>query len=239
MHVPGNLFLTCLGYGVVTFIVACLYAFVTTRIFKWQKSGDNWTLGKWILDSGLLLACISIGNFLFYNFTVDWSAFSFLVLATITVPTVLIGLSPIAFSGMAVQIRAERDHQRTAGQLQLATARTGADNPDHRLVALGDGAFSVDPSTILFCESRQNYVRCVFLDQGAAREETFRATLSGLEDQLTDRGIRRCHRSYLLNPDHIRSAKGNAQGIRLDLIGTVEEVPVSRAYVPVLREVLL
>jgi DNA-binding LytR/AlgR family response regulator len=238
MHVPGNVFLTCLGYAVVTFIVAFLYAFVTTRIFNWQKSGDYWTLGKWILDSGLLLACISVGNFLFYNFTVNWSAFSPIVLAYITIPTVLIGLFPIAFSGMAVQIRAERDHQRTAGQLQLATARPGPTNPDHRLVELGDGGFSVDPSTILFCESRQNYVRCVFLDQGISREEILRATLSSLEEQLTGRTIIRCHRSYLVNPDHIRSARGNAQGLRLDLVGAAEDVPVSRAYVTALREVL-
>ena len=239
MHIPGNVFLTCLGYALVTFMVASLYAMVTTRFFKWQKSGDSWTLGKWILDSGLLLACISIGNFLFYNFTVNWSAFSPIVLAYITLPTVLIGLFPIAFSGMAVQLRAERDHQRTAGQLQLATARPGVENPDHRLIELGDGGLSIDPNTILFGESRQNYVRCVFLDQGASREETIRATLSGLEGLLAGRGILRCHRSYLVNPNHIRSARGNAQGLRLDLVGTTEEVPVSRAYVTVLREVLL
>jgi hypothetical protein len=239
MHVPGNLLLTCLGYAVVTFIVASLYASITTYIFNWQKSGDNWTLGKWILDAGLLLACISVGNFLFYNFTVDWSAFSPFVLAYITVPTVLIGLFPIAFSGMAVQMRAERDHQRTAGQLQLATARPGLVNPDHRLVELGEGGLSIDPNTILFCESRQNYVRCVFLDQGTSREETIRATLSGLEEQLTEWNITRCHRSYLVNPDHIRSARGNAQGLKLDLVGTAEDVPVSRAYVAALREVLL
>ncbi|MFK8163378.1 MAG: LytTR family DNA-binding domain-containing protein [Lewinella sp.] len=239
MHVPGNAFLTCIGYALVTFIVAACYAFVTSRIFNWEKSGDNWTLGKWILDSGLLLACISVGNFVFYNFTVNWTAFSPIVLATITVPTVLIGLFPIAFSGMAVQIRAERDHQRTAGQLQLATARSGATTSDHRLIELGDGGFSVDPGTILFCESRQNYVRCGFLDQGNFREETIRATLSGIEEKLADRGILRCHRSYLVNPRHIRSARGNAQGLRLDMIGMSEEVPVSRAYVKVLREVLL
>lgn len=239
LHVPGNLFLTCLGYAVVTFIIAITYAYVTTRIFKWEKSGDSWTLGKWILDSGLLLACISVGNFLFYNFTVNWSAFSPIVLAYITLPTVLIGLFPIAFSGMAVQMRAEREHQRTAGQLQLATARTGSALPDQRLVELGDGGFSVDPNSILLCESRQNYVRCVFLEEGISREEIIRTTLTRLEEQLSGRTILRCHRSYLVNPEYIRSARGNAQGLKLELVGAAGEVPVSRAYVPVLRKVLL
>lgn len=239
MHVPGNLFLTCLGYAVVTFLVATTYAYLTTSVFGWQKSGDNWTLGKWILDSGLLLACISIGNFFFYNFTVNWSAFSLLVLGTITIPTVLIGLFPIAFSGMAVQMRAERENQRTAGQMLLASTRKQDFHPPSKLVPLGDGTFSLDPGALLFCEARQNYVRCVFLQEGGTGEETIRATLRGLEEQLGGKELMRCHRSYLVNTRHIRAARGNAQGLRLDMIGTEEEIPVSRAYVQLLREAVL
>jgi len=46
----------------------------------------------------------------------------------------------------------------------------------------------------------------------------------------------RCHRSYLVNAAVIREARGNAQGLKLSIVGTEEEVPVSRAYVAVLRE---
>ncbi|MEM9928744.1 MAG: LytTR family DNA-binding domain-containing protein [Bacteroidota bacterium] len=238
MHVPGSIVLTCLGYAIVTFLVGTTYAFVTTRLLKWQKSGPNWTLGKWILDGGLLLACISVGNFFFYNFTVDWSAFSLLVLGTITVPTVIIGLFPIAFSGMAVQLRAERENQRTAGQLVLGADRQLRQQSSPKLVQLGDSNLSVDPASILFCESRQNYVRCVFLREGSAAEELIRATLSGVAEQLSATEILRCHRSYLVNTQHIRAARGNAQGLRLDLVGTDEIVPVSRAFVSILRETL-
>ncbi len=239
MHVAGNLLLTCFGYALVTFMVATAYAFITTRVLNWKKSGDNWTLGNWILDSGLLLASISVGNFFFYNFTVNWSAFSLLVLGTITVPTVIIGLFPIAFSGMAVQMRAERENQRTAGQLLLAATRQQNYLPPAKLVQLGESDFYVDPGALLFCEARQNYVRCVYLQEGQANEETIRATLSGLETALQRAGMLRCHRSYLVNTRHIRAARGNAQGLRLDLVGTEEDVPVSRAYVTLLREAVL
>lgn len=231
-------FLTCLGYGLVTFIVSYAYAYVTTQLLHWKKSGDSWTLGKWILDCGLLLAFISVGNFIFYNYTVDWSAFHPAILATITVPTVIIGLFPIAFSGLAVQMRAEREHQRVAGEVQLTSrsdkpARAGA-----KLVALGDGALMIDPESLLFVESRQNYVRCVFLREGAVAEQTIRATLSGVEAQVQGT-LSRCHRSYLINAQHVRQARGNAQGLKLELVGTTEEVPVSRAYVPAFRERVL
>jgi hypothetical protein len=234
MHVQGNLFLTCLGYGLVTFGVAVVYSFTTTRIFGWKKCGDNWTLWKWIVDSILLLACISVGNFIFYNFTVGWTAFEPFVLATITIPTVTIGLFPVAFSGMAVQLRAERKNQREAGLISLTPKTPLAPAAAPHLLALS-GTFSVDPTALLFCESRQNYVRCVYLREGIVAEETIRATLSGLETELVGHRLLRCHRSYLINPDHIREARGNAQGLKLSMIGTEEEVPVARAYVSLLR----
>lgn len=237
MHVQGNLFLNCLGYALVTFLVGLTYGFTTSRLLGWQKCGDGWTLWKWILDSALLLACISVGNFIFYNFTVGWTAFSPIVLATITVPTVLVGLFPIAFSGMAVQLRAERDNRQAAGQVRLAVKPSSAPASAPQLVALND-VFSVDPATLLFCESRQNYVRCVYLREGVATEEIIRATLTGVENRLATGPPLRCHRSYLVNPGHIRAARGNAQGLKLSLIGTEEEVPVARAYVALLREKL-
>jgi len=244
MHVEGSFFMTCVGYAVVTFIVSSFYAWCTERVLGCKRSGDGWVLWKWVLDCGLLLALISMGNFVFYNFTVGWTAFSGLVLVGITVPTVLVGLFPVAFSGMAIQLRAERENQRTAGELLLASARPAApasppEDPTSRLVTLGESEFSLDPDNLLYCESRQNYVRCVFLRNGEVAEETIRATLIGIEAQLNGRAMLRCHRSYLVNPNHIRQARGNAQGLRLELVGTEEEVPVSRAYVSKLRERVL
>lgn len=236
MQVEGDRFLTCLGYGLVTFLVGTAYAYVTTRLLGWNKSGPNWTLGKWIIDAGLLLACIAVGNFLFYNLTVDWRAMDLLALVYITIPTVLIGLFPIAFSGMAVQMRAERENQKVAGEMQIATLRKYAP-ASTRLVDLGEGQLLLDPESILFCEARGNYLRCVYLQEGKGTEQTIRATLSSVVEKLDDTPIVRCHRSFVVNTHLIAQASGNAQGLRLKMQGWPdEEVPVSRTYVKPLRE---
>jgi len=240
MHVKGNLPLTCLGYALVTFAVSILYAYVTDRWLGWKKSGDGWSLWKWILDCALLLFFISVGNFIFYNATVGWTAFAPIVLATITVPTVIIGLFPIAFSGMAVQLRAERENHREAKMIRRAAGssmvRPGGRDAAPVLIALTD-SFSVSPDALLFCEARQNYVRIVYFREGVAAEEIVRATLSGVVERMAAMvPLLRCHRSYLVNAAVIREARGNAQGLKLSIVGTEEEVPVSRAYVAVLRE---
>lgn len=231
-------FLISLGYAIVTFVVALVYHFVTEKHLGWSRAGENWTLGKWILDCALVLAFISVANFVYYNALVDWRAFSLVVLGTIALPTIMIGLFPIAFSGMAIQLRAERDNQRTAGQLARITTRITPTPPEIPLVSLSDD-FAIEPATILFCESRQNYVRVVYLDQGEVDENIVRATLTGIESALEDTTIVRCHRSYLVNVSHVTTVRGNAQGLRLSLVGLDEEVPVSRAFVADLRARIL
>lgn len=233
----GSHFFTSLGYGAVTFLVGVAYAYTTTRLLGWKKCGDSWTLWKWILDCMLLLACISVANFVYFNFMVGWTALSFGMLANVAVPTVLIGLFPVAFSGMAVQRRAERSNEREAGRLSLASKPHPGPAAAPNMLALIDD-FSVDPGVLLFCESRQNYVRCVYLKNGLVAEEVIRITLSGLAAKLEGSTLLRCHRSYLVNTAHIREARGNAQGLKLSLVGTEEEVPVARAYVKALREEL-
>jgi hypothetical protein len=237
MYVQGSYLLTCLGYALVTFGVGVAYAFVTTRLLGWKKCGDNWTLWKWIVDCAFLLACISVANFVFYNFTVGWTAFEPFILATITVPTVIVGLFPVVLSGVAIQLRAERENEQEAGRISLASKPSVAPADAPKLLALND-AFFVDPGTLLFCESRQNYVRCVYLREGLATEEIIRATLSGMETKLGEHLLLRCHRSYLVNFAHIREARGNAQGLKLSMVGTEEKVPVARAYVSLLRDEL-
>ncbi len=228
-----NVFWVCLGYGVVTFLVGVSYHYVTDRWLNWKRSGDGWTLGKWILDCALLLALISLGNFVYYNALVGWSAFHPFVFLAVAGPTVLVGLFPIAFSGMGIQLRAEREYQRDAARLTLQSV-TGPLSRTETPVTLGE-VLTLLPADLLFCEARQNYVRVVFTDGDRTEEETIRATLTGVEGQLRTPNILRCHRSFLVNVNRVEAASGNAQGLRLTVAGWPETVPVSRSFVPELR----
>ena len=107
-----------LAYGLVTFLVAITYAFVTDRLGV-HRRGPRWTLARWTLDQAVLLLLVSTACFLLYNATVGWSVLNLRVLLYIMLPTVLVGLLPIIFSGIALQLRAEQDHQRVASRIQL------------------------------------------------------------------------------------------------------------------------
>ena len=63
--------------------------------------------------------------------------------------------------------------------------------------------------------------------------------VSGIKEQLKEAdSIIHCHRTFLVNSDKIAEAQGNAQGFTLQLHGTDETIPVSRKYVPHIKESL-
>ncbi|NNK69400.1 MAG: LytTR family transcriptional regulator [Flavobacteriaceae bacterium] len=49
----------------------------------------------------------------------------------------------------------------------------------------------------------------------------------------------RCHRSYIINVDHVQHISGNLQGYQLELSGFQDLVPVSRSYTRRIKTLLL
>ena len=63
-----------------------------------------------------------------------------------------------------------------------------------------------------------------------------RTTIKFLSEQLSQFGMIRTHRSYLVNPDAVSKVTGNAQGLKLSLRDSEAIVPVSRKYIEVVRD---
>ena len=212
-----------LAYGLVTFLVAVTYSFSTDRLGV-RRSGRRWTLARWTFDQGILLLLVSIACFLVYNATVGWSVLSLRVLLYIMVPTVLVGLLPIIFSGIALQVRAEQDHQRVASRIQLsklggaAGERSSGEETAHAAV----------PANVRYVYSRSG--NSVTLHYGNKKTKREKQTLSELAQQPDYVALVRCHPRYLVNPDYIIAATADAQGVLLRLHRVKRSVPVSPDY---------
>lgn len=80
---------------------------------------------------------------------------------------------------------------------------------------------------ILAARSVGNYVEFLLED---GRKPLMRASLTRVETALASRGLLRTHRSWLINPDHLRSLEATGSGdYRLGLDGDVQ-VPLSRRF---------
>ena len=237
----ANNFLVSLGYGLVTFLLGITYSYVTERYFGVRRFGPEWTLGRWVLDCGWLLLLISVGNYFYHNILTGYANFSLWILAAVALPVTLVGLLPILFSGSFIQMQAERDNQRTATLLARLGGRfpTSAAPAASPLISLTED-IQVNPAALLFCEAAGAGVRVVKSNEdGTVEDRTLRTDLATVEAALAETALIRCHPRYLVNTQRVTSARADAQGLRLNLAGITEEVPVSNAYVPVIRRWVL
>lgn len=65
-------------------------------------------------------------------------------------------------------------------------------------------------------------------------------SISEVETRLQDHGFYRCHRSYVVNADHVSSfeRKKDTGVLYFDRVGSLDKAPVSRSYLPGIRNSL-
>ncbi len=230
----------CLGFGLVTVVFGFVFDLLVRYVLRLRTDGPGWTLGKWIVLCIALVVWIGLGNYLYMNMLSGriWSGH--IDLLYMLGYTAVIGFFPVLFSGLLVQMKAERQHEQEAIGLhpRTATVRSEAKQPI-TLNALNGRDFTVHAEDVRFVEAMQNYITVYHLHQGRIQKEVLRSTMAATEEQFAGSPVLRCHRSYLVNADSITMVNGNAQGLRLQLQDVEgQEVPVSRPYIPKLRMLL-
>jgi len=236
---PGSKFFLCCAFGLVTVLVSIAYDFFCLKILKIERDVPSWTFKKWIFYVIGLITCIALGNYLLVVYVSNGMFVNMEAFVTIIIGTWVIGIFPIVFSGVMIQLRAYK-----ANQVHAANISDSLPNqipPTENLISIFSqnkkNQFEVNLSNLLFVEAMQNYVSIYFLKEDKIQKEIIRTTLSNVEKQLSDTPIIRCHRSYLVNPNQIQKVEGNAQGLRLTLHQLEEtQVPVSRKYIPALKD---
>jgi hypothetical protein len=92
---------------------------------------------------------------------------------------------------------------------------------------------------ILYAVSEDNYVKVFYEQDGIVKNSLIRTTAKNIEDDLEGQ-ITRCHRSYLVNLNHVKMLKhssGKAVIVLSDNTGT--QIPVSRNYYKELRKFIV
>jgi len=216
----------CLMYGMITFLVSL--GFNTIVNYLVQKDQPTWVFWKWILVTLLLIFCIALANYLFGLLVFDNFHFSLFALLGMILNTLLLGAFPLVFIGSILLIQNRQKNVGIANELSIPI-----ENNHNETIQLGETTYLIDD--ILFVAAMQNYV---IIHSKTLPNQTLRSTLTKLENELTIHNVIRCHRSYLINISSIKSVSGNAQGLKLNLHNSNQIVPVSRKYIPKIKEIL-
>ena len=79
-----------------------------------------------------------------------------------------------------------------------------------------------------------------YLEHSKARNYVLRSSMKALEEVCLENGLVRCHRSYFVNPQHIKTLRKEQEGVvyaELDA-SELQHVPVSKRYMDALSALL-
>lgn len=85
---------------------------------------------------------------------------------------------------------------------------------------------------LLCITSADNYIDVYYLESKVLKHNLLRNTLNNIEKQIAknSQSIKRCHKSFIVNVDLVKSISGNATGYKIELEGVEFLIPISRKY---------
>lgn len=91
--------------------------------------------------------------------------------------------------------------------------------------------FTIASEKVIFIESSDNYSVIKYLNNNKVSDFILRTSLKKLSNELKDTSIQRCHRSYMINFEHIASLKKDNSEISFEFdIPNIKEIPISKSY---------
>lgn len=209
-----------LTIAVSQLIIRTILQFSTFRIFH---------LTVWLITE--ILAITFILTLIFGD-----NANGFLQEYLISLRYTSIGLIlPFAFSLLVLALLYQRNR---------ITVRSSMSVPEHKdLIHIKDDRdqvkFSVRRSNILYLESTGNYISIYYLSEAEVKKELVRNTMKQLEIQLSDFGMLRCHRSFMINTENIEWIKKDGRKYKIGIKYLDTIITVSRGYIPTVKSLVL
>ena len=242
LNTDGNKVFHMSFFGCITTFVLLVFLFVFPLLLPNLFSDKNWKLGYQMILNMLIIIAIAAFNSIYSNYMnsipFDWDSY-WLILSR----TFVLGALPIAF------ITFVDYYQKAKYSLDLATnilknkkeILKDSKEVTHQISTdLKNQSFSFIENDFNYAISDGNYTDICFLDENTLKKVTYRVTLSSFETQLKESSsLKRCHRSHLVNLKKVKNISGNAQGLKLELINQSEIIPVSRKYIPIVKQFFL
>lgn len=96
------------------------------------------------------------------------------------------------------------------------------------------------PEAVLYITAEENYVNIFYNENGKVRNYVLRSSMKALDELCQENGLIRCHRSYFVNPSHVKVLRKDKDGIvyaELDA-SDIMHIPVTKRYYDRLSEML-
>jgi hypothetical protein len=219
-----------IAYGLVTVVAVTIWE-ISIRFFPKYFNEKNWTVGREIIATLLMLTLIAIGNMLYSHWQFK-SPISLWILLNWWLVTSLVGIFPTMLGVFWKQVHLTRRYAAEAKSVTAHLHPSAPQHPNTEIILRGDNQgeqIQLLVYDLLYVEASDNYVTVVYRTGSETRQYILRSTLRKIAGMTLDHPqIFRCHRTYIVNLDQVQQLSGNAQGLRLHIKGSDTLIPVSR-----------
>lgn len=218
----NNYILTIAGFSGITFLLIGVLQIILPWSFPKRLNKKNWDLKREIIVQLLLWVLNSVA-WAFYIVYVAGVKLSMylevkIVLLSLAPPMIILYIKEVRSLRMQVDGLKVQQREKRQEHIELVS-----ENRSEKL--------SLESGELILVKSAENYVEIQYLAGGTGTKKLLRATFKNIEDQLKPFSqMIRCHRTYIINMDHIIKMHREYGRIYLKMNGIEEDVPVSRQY---------
>jgi len=229
------------GFGGITFLSACIILiFLPLSNARWFKTSD-WESGPPLILS-IFLLLLSATAYGFYIRFVGRTSLSLYIMFKV----VLVCLLPVL---ILVILYKNKSLERVIVFLQkqnknyITKIREIEKNGENKEITIFSGnkaeKFSLKYKNIIYIKSADNYIEIHYLKNNLVEKKLIRNTLKDIESQFTHHSnFIRCHRTCIVNMTFAEKLIRNYSGYNLKMSVLQGEIPVSRQYLILVKEIL-
>lgn len=231
-----------LFFGFITTLVLVLFLYILPLLLPKVFSDKNWEVRHQMIFYLVILLVIATFNGIYTNY-INSLTFSWYNYWWIISRTFVLGGIPIAFITVLDYNQKLKFNNNQAATILKKKKELLEDSKEttHQISTdLKNEIFSFSENDFYYAVAVGNYIDMCCLDENTLKKATYRITLSSFEKQLAETSnLIRCHRSYIVNLKKVENISGNAQGLKLELKNQTGVVPVSRKYIPIVKQLFI
>ena len=231
--------LTLIGYGLVSIAAGILYLSISHYLYNRYWGSRNWTLGLEILHSLLFLLFIAAAIMTYGNL-VRATKLSFKSSVNYFLYTVLLGIVPVIIRAILIKNwRLKKNLQEVERINELLQNRKSA--PGEKVIEFSISSketFRVSTQSLLFLESKGNYINVWWNEGHDVKKHLVRMTLREAIKLIDDPLIVHSHRSFAVNLRKAKEINLQAGVSAIVLKGVETRVPLSSTYNKQIRQKL-
>jgi len=232
-----DIFYLVTGLAISTFLTLSINLLVLPSLFPKAFDSNKWNIKKEIFWNLWILLAISSSDFFFYSKLVGILDIGFSDIVKI----ILLGFLPVGVLITINQERLLRSHLRSAQAMnkKLLENKQMKDKFITFESQYKNDSLIIKANALIFIRSADNYIEVFFESNGVIKNQMIRSTLNQAEELLKKFDfIMRCHRSFIVNINHIKEIQGNSQGYKLFFENIDFPALVSQKYIPEFRKKL-